>query len=93
MSAQIQIHYAQRVVYEEVKQRDPAQSTTEWRRLEKIGDKDASIPDTMPTVLVVQDAGGQIVDCSKGNARTRCLVRAQKRGQVKIEWKKTSVCS
>jgi hypothetical protein len=50
---------------------EPAQSTIVWWRTEKISDKGASIPDTMPTVLVVQDAGGQIVDCSKGDARTR----------------------
>lgn len=55
--------------------------------MEKIGDKGASIFDTMPTVLVVQDAGGQIVDCSKG-MREPVVVRAQKRGQGKIEWEK-----
>lgn len=57
------------------------------RRLEKIAGKGASIPDTMPTVLVVQDAGGQIVDCSKRNARTRCLFGRKSEDKVRLNWK------
>lgn len=68
-----------KVVFEEVKQRDPAQSTIRWWRAEKIGDKSASIPDTLPTVLVLQDEGGRIADCSKRHARTRCRSGAKRR--------------
>jgi hypothetical protein len=56
--------------------KEPAQSTIVWWRTEKISDKGASIPDTLPIVLVVQGAGGQIVDCLKG-MQEPVLVRAQ----------------
>jgi hypothetical protein len=56
----------QRVVFRKVQTKRSC-STIVWRE-EKIGDKGESIPDNMPTVLVVQESGGEEDNCSKGCA-------------------------